>query len=493
MDTEFFLQDIVRCHLCETPAPTLHSEICVEHICKSCQWKHLLDISKRHNIVSFQNRKIVPHCREHLPNKCTLFCNQCDTPICAQCLNSNDHKGHHVSDIFEFLNGQKEIFKKELNEIEKIIYPKYQHIANKISIQKNELKINSENLTKDFNLHGKVWHEYIDSIINELKTDLRKTYSEQFSFLHNLEGKITRCISDIQVNIKEIRNVLKSNHIHFVFACKSRNAEFRRFPPTFRVSLPSFIPHKVDQDLIHKLFGSMAVLSVGKDSPIMDLLVAQSSLSYRPLIDKPCVITDIQTAYKNPNGLRSVVCIDYREVWSCGGDSIMRLYDISGNLVKSIKTRSNNRPWDIAVTKRGNLVYTDCNDKTVNMLKNTEIQETIRLQDWKPLNLCSTYSDDILIIMISKDFQNKVVRYCDSKEIQSIQFNEKGKPLYSSDSIKYISENMNRDICGALWIAGEVVVVDQDGQYRFTYKGPQTTQTTQRFYPRGITTDRVGS
>lgn len=143
----------------------------------------------------------------------------------------------------------------------------------------------------------------------------------------------------------------------------------RRFPPTFKVSLPSIIPHKVDQDLIHKLFGSMAALSVGKDSPIMDLSVAQSSLSYRPLIDKPCVITDIQTAYKNPNGLRSVVCLDYREVWSCGGDSIMRLYDIYGNLVKSIKTKSNNRPWDIAVTKRGNLVYTDCNDRTVNMLK----------------------------------------------------------------------------------------------------------------------------
>lgn len=89
--------------------------------------------------------------------------------------------------------------------------------------------------------------------------------------------------------------------------------------------------------------------------------------------------------------------------------------------------------------------------------------------------------------MISNDFQqNKVVRYCDSKELQSIQFNEKGKTLYSSDSIKYISENMNRDICVALWIAGAVVAVDQDEQYRFTYKGPQTTQ---RFYPRGITTD----
>lgn len=54
--------------------------------------------------------------------------------------------------------------------------------------------------------------------------------------------------------------------------------------------------------------------------------------------------------------------------------------------------------------------------------------------------------------------------------------------------IQYISENMNRDICVAVWIAGAVVVVDQAEQYRFTYKGPQTTPQ-RLFYPRGITTD----
>lgn len=274
--------------------------------------------------MPFQNRKIVPHCHKHSPNKCELFCNLCDIPICVQCFKSNDHKGHNVSDIFEVLNVQKKTFKKKLNELEKI-YPKYRQIANNISIQKNDLKINSEKLTQDFNHQGVVWHGYIDSIINKLKNDLSKMDSEHSIFLDNLEDKITRCISDIQVHIKEIRKVLESNQVHFVFAYKPRYADFRRLPPTFKFSLPSFIPQKVDQYLIHKLFGSMAALSIGKDGPIMDVSGAQSSPSCRPLIDKPRVITDIQTTYKNPNGLRSVVCFDYREVWSCGGDNIMRL------------------------------------------------------------------------------------------------------------------------------------------------------------------------
>lgn len=100
-----------------------------------------------------------------------------------------------------------------------------------------------------------------------------------------MEDKITRCISDIQVHINEIRKVLEYNRVHFVFAYKPRNAEFRRLPSILKVSLPSFIPQKVDQDLIHKLSGFMSELPIGTDSPIVGLSGAQSSPSYIPLIE----------------------------------------------------------------------------------------------------------------------------------------------------------------------------------------------------------------
>ncbi|XP_062599205.1 uncharacterized protein LOC134260671 [Saccostrea cucullata] len=158
----------------------------------------------------------------------------------------------------------------------------------------------------------------------------------------------------------------------------------------------------------------------------------------------------------------------------------MKLYSNNqGSLLKSITTKSGNRPEDIAVIEKRDLIYTDCKVKTVNVVKDEKIEEVIRLQNWEPQGVCSTSSGDLLVIMHSKDkIQTKVVRYFGSSKKQTILFDDQGKPLYSSatilfifDKYWYVTENRNLDICVSDCGAKAVVVVTQAGKLRFRYTG----------------------
>ncbi|XP_062593227.1 uncharacterized protein LOC134254706, partial [Saccostrea cucullata] len=208
-------------------------------------------------------------------------------------------------------------------------------------------------------------------------------------------------------------------------------------------------------------------------------------------------IRDIALNYpRTSNYPGNVTCLGNEMTWLSVNSDIITLYRFNHGLqVKTIKTKPGNNPGDIVVTNSGDLVYTDHRDGSVNIVNNWGIKEMIILQYWRSHGVCSISSRDLLVIIESNENkQARVVRCSTSKEIQSIQFDDENKPLYSSSaSDKYICENRNHDICLADCGAKAVIVVSQAGKLKFRYNGQTPILRNKQLIPKGNTTDSQGN
>ncbi|XP_022304505.2 uncharacterized protein LOC111111680 [Crassostrea virginica] len=510
MDPQYSAQDIVRCDLCETPVPPMCCDICHINLCIACVGVHLSDDSRDHKVVPFHKRGSTinyPKCQKHPPKTCEVHCKYCNIPICASCFSSGDHDQHKKIDILEILTKKKELIEKDLQELKKLIRPKFQQAASEIPAQKAGVKQHSLKLTAALNKQGEALHKEINSLIQKKQSEIEAMDEQHLAAITTQEDVINKALHEIKQVILDLQNLLDSDDVCLVSEYTSRNEEFRSLPAQFQVTLPTFRPQEINSDQLYQQLGSLSQLLITyplideptrtteehggqKKTPAAVSSPPARPLSDKPLSDSPRILNDIQTEFGGyGNGLYNVSCLSDEEIWTSGNNKIMKLYNLKGELLKSVQTKSGNKPQDIAVTRSGGLVYTDYHDRSINLVSGTQIQTLITLKGWRPLRLCSTASGDLLVIMESDDVkQTKVVRYSGSTEKQCIQWDDQGNPLYSSYNIKYLSENRNLDICVADNRAGAVVVVSAAGKLRFRYTGPPSTPR-ESFYPVSITTD----
>ncbi|XP_061169016.1 uncharacterized protein LOC133178295 [Saccostrea echinata] len=361
-------------------------------------------------------------------------------------------------------------------------------IASDVEKSLSLLQKEYEKLSTAITKQGEIWQREISELVNKLKSKTEEMKNKQLETLQKHFHEIKQKISDIQDEINSIDVALNSTNISIAFGILPTVDKYRKLPKKITFVVPRFSPNKIQEDQVYNFNPGILEEHEYKLMTKSESPEAGFSPPVKQLLDEPETVTTIVTGYRY---LYSMACLSDEEIWTSGTDNTMKLHSINqGTLLKSIKTKSRNRPEDIAVTKSGDLVYTDTSNRTVNIVKNEEIEEVIRLKKWRPDCICSTSAGDLFVTMFGKNKQSKVVRYSGSTEKQTIQFDETGKPLFSFDDYNnFISENRNMDICVVDSGAREVVVVNQAGKLRFRYPGYTPTLKNQTFTPQGITTD----
>ncbi|XP_022303265.2 uncharacterized protein LOC111110896 [Crassostrea virginica] len=447
MDPRYCAQDVVRCALCRDAVAPMYCNVCHTHLCGHCVEKHFSDKSKFHNVVPLEQL---------------------------------------LSTDFE---NKMDVLRRDLNELEKTIFPKYQESAVIIKTQKTNQRKHSQKLTAELNKEGEALHKEINTIIQKKLSEIEEMDKQHTAAIEKQEDVIYKAHNEIKQVIRDIKILLNTSDVGLVSKYRSRIAEFRKLPPKLKISLPNILHQKIDREELLKQFGSLSPLSIETEEQGYTVPSPRVEFSPpdRPLLNVPRLITELNTGY---DVIYSISCLSDEEIWTSGNNYIMKLYNLNGEVLTSIQTESGLWPDDTAVTRSGDLVYSDRWDSSIYLVSGTQIKTLITQWDWRPLGLCSTSCEDLLVIMESDDGEeSKVVRYSGSTEKQSIQWDNQGKPLYSSGyGYKYLSENRNLDICVVDGNASEVVVVSAAGKLRFRYTGPPSTPR-ESFNPYGITTD----
>lgn len=206
-----------------------------------------------------------------------------------------------------------------------------------ILYQKGRLIENFEIVTTDINKHGEDLHQQIDEIIKKLSYDLYEMDRRHLALLNNREDEIEQMISQITWTIAHQEEIINSDDVVLVSAYISKYVEFRRKPPKLTITLPKFIPHKINKEHVYQQFGSLtsSLIESEKHGYKMDDPGVESSPSNKDLLHEPRVITQIKTEYAYTCNLS---CLTDEDIWVRGNSNILRLYNLQRGIMKSIQT-----------------------------------------------------------------------------------------------------------------------------------------------------------
>lgn len=212
-----------------------------------------------------------------------------------------------------------------------------------------------------------------------------------FAAIKKREDALNQSITEINEVIQELKKLLGTIDVCLLSKYQSRNCEFSNLPAEIKITLPTFKAHEMNRNLIDQQFGSLS----------------KHAITYQ-FLNEPRILTDIQTKGRVNNKLRCVSCLNDSEMWTCFQDKSITLYNLQGKL-KSVQTKSGNSPYDIAVTKRRDLLYSDNGNGSVTLVSDKNTTLLIKLSEWQPLGVCCTSSGDILVAMQCTDnSQSKV-------------------------------------------------------------------------------------
>ncbi|XP_065923187.1 E3 ubiquitin-protein ligase TRIM71-like [Magallana gigas] len=480
---------------------------CHQPMCEQCKDKHQKSPkTKNHEVVPYRQRKRqipVVKCSDHPTKDIDILCDECNVPLCSKCSTLPVHKGHSFTDLETIYTEKTVACRQEVQKIQTYFMPTAKDLQKEIKMDATEIKAVMDSIKSSMREEAKSLKKLVDEVtsdnieqVNKMEKSLKemlqsqdKTYQDYISYLEDLVKQFHGYLSSTQ---------LQSNPIIFSL---SEHLKIRPIPETNKPVPPEFTAGQYSKEDVAKLLGRVTVPDAKAENRKIKPMETAVSTQMKPTgkqrkqdreksdvkqtLSLSSSVTKVRE-YTVPgvDGVYHISIGKSGRLWASDGSGNLVQTDLQGNQLQKIQT-SGGYGYH-TVTQDGDVIYTDKDNYVINRitLDNTII-EFIKTGHWSPLSVHSSHINrDILVGMASG--VAKVTRYnMTGKEIQNIQWDNKGQELYSYPL--FITENINGDICTSDSIKKVVVVLNKFGKHRFSYSGQ-----TSEFNPRGLCTDLQG-
>ncbi|XP_062570340.1 uncharacterized protein LOC134232409 [Saccostrea cucullata] len=483
--------------LSQSTDPKKFCNKCQVILCSKCVTVHEDKLKYlAHDIVDFEERKILPllpECNFHSSEKCVAHCQLCETHVCLKCI-LGDHNEHKMKDMEDIFNEKKNEIEEDNEEIKSTIIPKYEKEIKNAEIEISSKTAKSEEMEKEKEKYRKQWHLEVDTIFNKLDYLIKSKSKDHTCSLKSHQSRLRNLVQSMKQTVEQNEKILNTNEVSGVSNYKSKVQEYRDMTPGhIDVEIPS-LNTKTDQEneLCIELEEYKATLT---QTGFSSLSEEASFLSTGELLEKAKVISTVPTEVRPLSGM---ACVGTDEIWVSFGamfsqdNQVIKRVNIHGACQNSVTTMGKHSPGGIFVTGRGELIYSDCENDTVNLVRNGKTEVMITLpKGWKPYGLCCTRSNDILV-NINNLSKNKIIYY-QEREIKQNK-DAQGKLIFEGGFCQlFVAENINGDICvsDSDFNRGILSTIDITGKVRFQYDGT-AAKKEKSFSPRNTVTDCMG-
>ena len=395
--------------------------------------------------------------------------------------------GYHLTDLVVKEKDPRDRIQEETDEIELFVIPKYLEEEREVNALIESTTQNYDQLVNENEISRRKWHQEVDEIFNRFNLEINGRREDDLTALRTHQYLLRTLVRSMVKTVKKNRKLVNSAQLQDAARYQSKLKEYSDMPSKREIKVPSLITKTTKGKELKAEFGQLK-------STLTQTYVEQKTVVKASLLGQQAVVVaTVPTRVKN---LCKVACVGTHEAWVNGMDQTLTCIDIFGTIQGTVKSTCTLHPTDISMSRRGELVYTNSYNRTVNIVRHGKSETFVEAPEgWQPQGICGSRSGDFLVSMVTADFSRyKIVCYDpQTAEVKrEIEKDESETDIFSGGKYQiFLSENINGDICASDRNAKLVIVVDKIGQVRFRYNGKESG-IKKTFTPKQIETDSMG-